>query len=151
MADQDLIRNRKAFHDYQVLETVEAGIVLLGSEVKSCRARTLSIGESFAKVEKGQVKLYGMHIAEYPMANRNNHEPLRTRQLLLQKKQIRKLTQQTGEKGFTLVPLAMYLKHGLIKVALGVCRGKATHDKRETLKQADAKRSMQQALKLRDR
>ncbi len=143
----DLARNKKAFHDYEVLEKMEAGIALVGTEVKSCRAREVSLQEAFAVVENGEVILRSMHISPYKAGNRFNHEPKRDRKLLLHKNEIRKLHQQVNQKGLTLVPLAMYLRRGKVKISLGVCRGKTRGDKRDSLKRREDNRAMQRAMR----
>jgi SsrA-binding protein len=139
-----LAKNEKARHDYNVLETFEAGIQLVGTEVKSCRAGNVSLQESYARVEEGELWLKSAHIAEYEAGNRNNHDPKRSRRLLMHKREIRKLLQATDAKGLTIVPLSMYFKGPNIKVELGLCRGKAKQDKRETLKQKIHMRETQQ-------
>ena len=130
----DLVRNRKAFHDFMILEKYECGIVLAGTEVKSCRARSVSIQEGYAQVVKGELLVYGMHIAPYGFGNRFNHESVRPRRLLMHKREILKLSQKVKERGVTLVPLSLYLKNGRVKLELGVAKGKTFSDKRETLK-----------------
>ncbi len=144
---QDLARNKKAFHDYEVLEKLEVGIELKGTEVKSCRQHNISLQEAYAKVENGEVFLMNCNISPYESGNRFNHDPRRTRKLLLHKAEIRKLKRQTQEKGLTLVPLSMYLKRGKVKMGLGICRGKTKGDKRETLKRKEANRDMQRAIR----
>ena len=143
----DLARNRKAFHDYEVTETIEAGIALVGTEVKSCRGHNVNLGDGYATVEEGEVMLHHVHISPYDKAHRDNHDPMRPRRLLLHKSEIRKLVAATRQKGMTLIPLAVYLKGPRIKVALGVCRGKSHADKRETLKRKDDERQMRQAVR----
>ncbi len=141
-----LIKNRIAFHTYEILDTYEAGIELQGTEVKSCRAGKIVLQDAFAKIENGEVILMNAHIAEYDHGNRFNHKPKRQRRLLLHKYEIRKLRIMTREKGLSLVPLGFHLKNGKIKVGLGVGRGKTSYDKRETLKKKqdnmDAKRAL---------
>ena len=145
-SDSLLAQNRKARHDYEILDSIEAGIELVGTEVKSCRAHSVSLGESFAKIDKGQVFVFGMHIAPYAEGNRFNHMPLRTRRLLLHKKEILKIAQKVKERGIALVPLKLYLKNGRIKMELGLARGKTFGDKRETLRkkqdEMDTRRSV---------
>ena len=140
----DLVRNRKAFHDFMILEKYECGIVLAGTEVKSCRARSVSIQEGYAQVVKGELLVYGMHIAPYGFGNRFNHETVR--RLLMHKREILKLSQKVKERGVTLVPLSLYLKNGRVKLELGVAKGKTFSDKRETLKKKqddmEARRAM---------
>ena len=141
-----LARNKKALHEYQILETYEAGIALVGHEVKSIRAGKVSLAESFARVERGEVWLHDMHVSPYDPASRWNADPLRARKLLLHSREIRKLIGATEQKGLTLVPLELYLSKGKVKVALALARGKKLHDKRESLKQKDIKREMQRAV-----
>ena len=144
--DTTLAKNRKAFHDYHILEKLEAGIELRGTEVKSCRAGNISLNDTYAKVENGELFLYHAHIAIYEHGNRFNHEPTRKRRLLMHSREIRKLFQQTREKGGTLIPLRFYLLRGKVKVELGVAKGKKTYDKRETLRKRqdllDARKAM---------
>jgi SsrA-binding protein len=135
-----LANNRKAFHDYFVMERHEAGIELRGTEVKSIRNGQISLAGSFARIEGGQVILHHLTIPPYEFGNRFNHDPDRPRRLLLRKAEIRRLQVQTDQKGHTLVPLSLYLKRGMVKVEVGVCRGKAQFDKRETLKRKTADR-----------
>ncbi|MDT8391900.1 MAG: SsrA-binding protein SmpB [Lentisphaeria bacterium] len=130
-----IAKNRKARHDYQVTETLEAGIALTGTEVKSCRAGAVSIAEAHARVLDGELWLIGAHIHEYDFGNRNNHAPRRDRKLLVHKKEIVRLKQATEAKGMTLVPLALGLNRGKIKVEIGVCRGKDKGDKRQALRE----------------
>lgn len=141
-----LADNRRALHDYYVLERVEAGLVLQGTEVKSLRMAACSLAGSFAKVEKGQATIYGMNIPPYSNGNRFNHVPDRPRRLLLHRNEIRKLGEQTAQKGLTLIPLNVYLKHGRIKAEIGVCRGKHQEDKREVLKRRTADREAAMAV-----
>ncbi len=129
-----LTNNRKALHDYIVLEQYEAGIQLAGTEVKSCRARTVTLSEAYVDMSQGSAFLVNAHIAGYDHGNRFNHDTRRRRRLLLHKKELLKLAIQVKEKGCTIVPLRMYLKHGLIKVAIALCKGKSHEDKRETLR-----------------
>ena len=144
--DPVLATNRKAFHDYNVLERFEAGIQLVGTEVKSCRARSVSIQEGYVQVVKGELLVYGMHISPYGFGNRFNHQAVRPRKLLMHKREILKLSQKVKERGVTLVPLSLYLKNGRVKVELGVAKGKTFSDKRETLKKKqddmEARRAM---------
>ena len=135
--------NRKARHDYTVLETIECGIVLSGTEVKSVRHGELSLAGAYGAVLKGELWLLGADIATYKFGNRFNHEPKSQRKLLVHAKEIRELQIKTEAKGLTLVPLRVYLKHGKIKVDLGVCRGKQLHDKRDALKKKDLRRDLE--------
>ncbi len=140
--------NKKARHDYFIEETYEAGIVLTGTEIKSVRQGKVSIKESYARVERGELIVYGMNINPYEQGNRFNADPLRQRKLLLHKQEIRKLIGYTTQKGLTLVPLSMYINEkGLAKLELGVARGKKNYDKREDIAKRDADRRMQQAMK----
>ena len=135
--------NRKARHDYTVLETIECGIVLSGTEVTSVRHGELSLAGAYGAVLKGELWLLGADIAAYKFGNRFNHEPKSQRKLLVHAKEIRELQLKTEAKGLTLVPLRVYLKHGKIKVDLGVCRGKQLHDKRDALKKKDLRRDLE--------
>ena len=135
--------NRKARHDYTVLETIECGIVLSGTEVKSVRHGEVSLAGAYGAVLKGELWLLGADIAAYKFGNRFNHEPKSQRKLLVHAKEIRELQLKTEAKGLTLVPLKVYLKHGKIKVSLGVCRGKQLHDKRDALKKKDLRRDLE--------
>jgi SsrA-binding protein len=141
--------NRKARHNYTVLDSLECGIVLVGSEVKSLRAGGLSLDEAYGRVEKGEVWLFGMNIAEYTYSHALNHEPKRKRKLLMHRREIRKFADKAFEKGLTLVPLKMYFKEGRAKVLLGICRGKQKHDKRESIKARDTKREIDRAMRRR--
>ncbi len=139
-------RNRKARHEYEILDTHEAGIVLKGPEVKSLRAGQLAFRDAFARVENGEIWLYNLHISPYEEANRANQDPERVRKLLLHREEIRRLVSKTEEKGLTLIPLEIYFRKGNAKVLLGVGRGRRLYDKREKLKQRtqdmEAKRAM---------
>ena len=140
--------NKKARHDYFIEETYEAGIVLTGTEIKSIRQGKVNIKESYAKIEDGEMILYGMHISPYEHGNRFNVDPLRPRKLLLHKQEIRKLIGYTTLKGLTLVPLRMYINEkGLAKLEIAVARGKKDYDKRNTIAKRDADRRMQQAMR----
>lgn len=145
--DPVIATNRKAFHDYNVLERFEAGIQLQGTEVKSCRARAVQLNEGFAKVEKGEILLYNVHIAAYDFGNRFNHKSKETRRLLMHKKEILKISQWLNTKGGTLIPLKFYFKQGLVKVEIGYCQGKTHADQRETLRRRDAENDMRRALR----
>lgn len=135
-----LLLNKKARFNFFIDETLECGIELQGTEVKSLRENRFSFGDSYARIKDGQLYLVGFHISPYPFGNLHNHEPDRDRKLLVHKEEIRKLRKKVEEKGFTLVPIKVYLKNGLIKVELGICRGKKLYDKRETIKQRDLER-----------
>jgi SsrA-binding protein len=140
-------QNKKAFHDYHIEEKYEAGIVLTGTEIKSIRAGKVNLRDSFAQVRRGEVTLHNMHVSPYEQGNRYNHEPLRTRKLLLHRDQINRLIGAIKEKGYTLVPLKVYLKNGLAKVEIALGKGKKEYDKRETLKKKDAQREIEKAIK----
>ena len=140
--------NKKAYHDYFIEETYEAGIVLTGTEIKSVRQGKVSIKESYAKIEKSELILYGMNISPYEQGNRYNVDPLRPRKLLLHKQEIRKLIGYTTIKGLTLVPLKMYInEEGRAKVEIAVARGKKNYDKRDDIAKRDAKRDMDRKMK----
>ncbi len=141
--------NKKAYHDYFILEKMEAGIVLLGTEVKAIREGRLNLKDSYAMVQGGETFLLNCHISPYSHGNRENHDPTRTRKLLLHQREIRKLIGKTQEKGLTLVPLRVYLKRGRIKIELGVARGKKLIDKRETERRKEADREARAAMKQR--
>jgi SsrA-binding protein len=147
----DILSNPKARRDYHILETVEAGIVLRGTEVKSLRAGKGQISDAFARVEDGEVWLYNAHIDEFSHGNQFNHQPKARRKLLLNKSEIRKLHALANVKGHALVPLSFYWKNGRVKVALAVGKGKAFQDKREDLKKREAEREIQRASALRTR
>jgi len=148
MAENVITKNRKAFRDYHILETFEAGIALLGTEVKSLRNHHASLDESFAKVEKEEVFLYNCHINPYEHGSIFNPEPKRTRKLLLKRSQIRDVLSKTETKRFVLVPLKLYFnKRGLVKVELALAKGKRQYDKRETIKARDHQREMQRAMR----
>ena len=142
-------RNRRARHDYELLEKVEAGLVLTGTEVKSLRNGKANLEDAYAEVDRGEVWLLGCDIPEYVQANRMNHVPKRPRKLLLHRREIDKLENKTGEKGMTLVPLSIYFKKGIAKVELCIARGRKTFDKREALKKQDAKRDIDRAMRRR--
>ena len=138
-----ICRNKRAFRDYFISDRVEAGLVLLGSEVKSLRDGRASLGEScYAEMKRGEMFLVGCHIAEYPWANQFNHDPLRTRKLLLRRSEIRKLAVKLIERGFTLVPLELYFRRGKAKVELGLAKGKRQYDKRDTVRRRDLERDL---------
>jgi SsrA-binding protein len=142
--------NRKARHKFEVLDTLECGMMLMGSEVKSLRSGKVSLNEAYGRVRNGEVWLLGCDIPEYPQATLWNHEPKRPRKLLLHKRQIRKFADQAHEKGLTLVPLQIYFnERGVAKLLMGLCRGRKMHDKREALKKADIKRDIQRAMRAR--
>ena len=145
--DPVLASNKKAFHDYIVVERFEAGISLVGTEVKSCRAKLVQLGESYVRIERGEAMVYNLHIAAYGFGNRFNHEVKRPRRLLLHKREILKLGQWLGTKGGTLIPLRMYLKQGLIKLEIAYCQGKTHGDQREDIRRREADRGIRRALK----
>jgi SsrA-binding protein len=149
LAQTNVAENRKAFHDYHILETFEAGLALLGTEVKAIREGRVNLRDSFASVDAGEVFLYNVNISPYSHRGYANHEPLRRRKLLLHKSEIRKLIGKTAEKGLTLVPLRMYFKNGRVKVAVSLAKGKKDYDKRETIKRRDADRETRAAIKSR--
>jgi SsrA-binding protein len=147
VAEKVIAVNRKALHDYHILETVEAGLVLTGTEIKSIRAGRVSLREAFARPDDDELWLLGAHIAQYPAAGRFNHEPTRKRKLLLHKGEMRELTAALEEKGLTLVPLRLYLKKGRAKVELALARGRRSHDKREAIAKREAELQMQRAIR----
>ena len=142
--------NKKAYHDYFILETFEAGIALSGTEVKSIRMGKCSIKEAFVRVEKGEVFIYGMHISPYEKGNIFNKDPLRVRKLLLHRSEINKLLGKTKEQGITIMPLKVYLKGSLVKVEIGLARGKKLYDKRQDIAKKDQKRAAQREFKIRN-
>ena len=145
--EQVVAQNRRARHEYEVLDTLECGVMLVGSEVKSLRQGKMSLEEAYGRVKGGEVWLMGCDIPEYVQANRFNHEPKRPRKLLLHRREIAKFANQAFEKGLTLVPLKVYFKDGKAKVLLGICKGRKQHDKREVMKQKSAKREIDRALR----
>ena len=140
-------RNRKALHEYHVLESFEAGIALTGPEVKSVRDGRVSLAESYARIDNGEVWLHGVHISPYDPASRWNVDPTRPRKLLLHRREIRRLIGAVGEKGLTLVPLDVYFRRGMAKVTLALARGKKLHDKREALKERAERRDMEREFR----
>src|SRR6201997_308598 len=146
-AKTSIAENRKAFHDFHILETFEAGVVLLGTEVKAIREGRVTLRDSFARVEDGEVFLYNVNVSPYSHRGYADHEPLRRRKLLLHRDEIRKLIGKTVEKGMTLVPLRMYFKNGRVKIAGSLAKGKKEYDKRETIKRRDADRETRAAIK----
>ncbi len=141
--------NRRARRNYTIVDTVEAGLVLAGSEVKSLRAGRLELKDSYAHIDKGEAFLVGAHIAPYDFSREGGHEPERPRKLLLHRREIDRLAGQIAEKGLTLIPLQVYFKDGKAKVELGLAKGKTSYDKRETLKERDAQREMERAQRRR--
>jgi SsrA-binding protein len=146
-AQSSVAENRKAFHDFHLIETFEAGLVLLGTEVKAIREGRVNLRDSFARVEGGEVFLYNVHISPYSHRGYADHEPLRRRKLLLHRSEIRKLIGKTVEKGMTLVPIRMYFKDGRVKIAVSVAKGKKDYDKRETIKKRETDRETRAAVK----
>ncbi len=144
-------QNRKAFHDYFVEERYECGIELFGTEVKSMRQGRVNLKESWARIHGGEVFVEGMHISPYEQGNQFNRDPLRPKRLLLHKREIRKLDGLVARQGYTLVPLEVYLKDGRMKLQLGLCKGKAEHDKRDAAAKRDANREIQSALRRNNR
>ena len=139
--------NRKARHEYKLFETFEAGIVLLGTEVKAIREGRVNLKDSYGRVENGEVFLHNVHISPYSHRGYAEHEPLRRRKLLLNKLEIRKLVSKTVERGFTLVPVRMYFKNGRVKVAVSIAKGKKTYDRRETIRRREIERETRAMLK----
>ena len=142
-----LAQNRKASHDYIILDTIEAGMVLTGTEIKSVRKAKINLKDGYASIRNGEVFLQNVHISPFEQGNIFNHDPLRTRKLLLHKKQIKYLIEETKTTGVTLVPLKVYLKNGVAKVLIGLAKGKKSYDKRDALKQKDMKREIDRAMK----
>ena len=149
--DRPIATNRRARHEYEILETVEAGLVLRGTEVKSLRAGQVNFKDSYASMRNGEGWLLGCHISPYSHGTDANHAPERDRKLLLKRREISRLTGKISERGLTLVPLRLYFKGGHAKVELGLARGKKTHDKRESLKRKDVERETRQAIRERGR
>jgi SsrA-binding protein len=142
-SDRVVVTNRKAFHDYEILDRLEAGIALRGTEVKSLRSGGANLQDGYATIRNGEVWLIGMHISPFDKGNINNHDPKRDRKLLLHKKEIRKLLGKQNEKGLTIVPLRLYFKKNIIKVELGIARGKRTYDKRAAIAKREIERHLQ--------
>ncbi|HNV00457.1 MAG TPA: SsrA-binding protein SmpB [Candidatus Hydrogenedentes bacterium] len=147
MGEKTIVQNRRARHDYHILEQFETGIALQGTEVKSIRAGQITLKDSYAEVDGGELFLIGVHIAPYEQGNIYNHDPERRRKLLMHKREIVRIGHTIAEKGFTLVPLRVYFKDGRAKVELGLCRGKHTIDKRQTLRKREQDRDVDRALK----
>jgi SsrA-binding protein len=144
-----IAKNRKAHFNFEVVEKIEAGLALLGTEVKSLRAGQVSFNDAYARTKKGELYLVELHIAPYKCGSITNHEPTRPRKLLLHKRELLRLRQRTEQEGLTIVPLELYFRRGFAKVELGVCKGKKLHDKRESLKKKADKREMDRAQKRR--
>lgn len=149
--NRPVAQNKKAFHDYFVDEEFEAGIELFGTEVKSIRAGRVNLKDSYVSLKTGEAILIGMHVSPYEQGNMFNREPLRSRRLLLHKREINRLIGLTQQEGYTLIPLRVYLKKQLVKVSIGLCRGKKNYDKRQDIARRDAKRDMERAVKNRIR
>ncbi|MFW5828319.1 MAG: SsrA-binding protein SmpB [Alkalispirochaeta sp.] len=151
MADRkSLARNRRAFHEYIVEEKIEVGIVLEGTEVKSMRGGKFSFSDAYGRIRNGELWLIGLHIAEYTHGNLFNHDPIRDRKLLAHGAEIDRMRRRVEERGFTLIPLEFYLKQGLIKLEMGICKGKHLYDKRESLKKKQQKRDMDREMRGRE-
>ena len=146
-SEKNITVNRKARHEYTIIQTYEAGIVLVGTEVKSLRQGKANLVDSYGKLKNGEVWLIGAHINEYTQGNINNHDPIRDRKLLLNKSEIRKLTGGTTEKGLTLIPLRLYFKNGKVKVELALAKGKKVYDKRRDIAKKDFEREQQRKIK----
>lgn len=144
-----ICKNRKAFFNFEVDDSFEVGIVLLGSEVKSLRGGKANLSDAYGKFRNGELFLVDAHISPYTQANRQNHEPLRERKLLLHKRELKKLLGKVAERGFSLVPLKMYFKSGKVKVEMALARGKKTYDKRESIKKKDQRRELERLAKQR--
>jgi len=146
--EKNITSNRKAFHDYFIEQTIEVGVVLLGTEVKALRNGKANLVDAYASIKNGEVWMINAHIGVYDHGNINNHEPLRIRKLLLKRSEIRKLDNKIKQKGYSLIPLRIYFSNGKVKVAIGLARGKKAYDKRETIKLKDAKRDLDRSVKL---
>lgn len=144
---QVVARNKKAYHDYFVLDTYEAGIELYGTEIKSIRQGRVNLKDSYCGVDDGEMFALGMHISPYEQGNIFNRDPMRRKRLLLHKKEILKLFQQSQQQGLSIVPLELYIKNGRAKLQIGICKGKKLHDKRETAAKKDAQRDIERAMK----
>lgn len=143
----EIVKNKKALFNYELLEKYEAGIVLLGTEVKALRERAVNMSDSYASFKNGELFIVNMHISPYNFGNRNNHEPLRERKLLMKKREIKRLFGKVKEQGLTLIPISLYFSKGKIKVELALAKGKKLHDKRETLKRKTLDREMERYIK----
>lgn len=143
-----IAQNKKARHDYFIKDTFEAGIALTGTEIKSIRARRISLRDGYVQIIDGSAFLENVHISEYKEGNRYNHDPLRSRRLLLHKKEIRRLAKAQSERGITIIPLKVYLKHGFAKVLIGIGQGKKEYDKRETIKKRDQDRELRRKYRV---
>lgn len=146
----EISRNKKVFHDFQIVERVEAGIELKGTEVKSAKSGNINLKDGYAFIKNGEAYLKNVHISQYPYGHSINHDPLRLRKLLLHKHEIFKLQSKIKEKGYTLTPLRIYIKKGLIKIELGLCKGKRLYNKREDIKKKDQLQELKRGFKLSD-
>jgi SsrA-binding protein len=147
MPDETIAVNRRARHDYAIEDTLEAGLVLTGTEIKSVREHRVNLAEAYARIERGEAWLIGAHIAPYAQGNRYNHEPTRVRKLLLHRDQIAELAGMTTAKGLTIVPLRLYIRRGRAKVELGIARGRKAHDKRRSIAERDMRRELEREAK----
>ncbi|MHA6653638.1 SsrA-binding protein SmpB [Aerococcus urinae] len=145
--DNVVATNRKANHDYIIEDTIEAGLVLTGTEIKSIRKGKVNLKDSFARVENGQVWVYGMHVSPFEQGNRFNPDPMRPRKLLLKKREINRLAKHVSQEGYAIIPLRMYIKRGFAKLLIGIGKGKKQYDKRQALKEKDMKRDIKRAMK----
>jgi len=148
-SETEIVQNKKARFEYEILDTIEAGIVLKGTEVKSVRLKKVNIQDAYARIKDGEAFLHGMNISPYESGNIFNHDPLRVRKLLLHKQEIKRLTGKQQEKGLTLVPLKVYWKNGKVKVLLGLAKGKTLYDKRHDIKKRDSDRELQRYKRMR--
>lgn len=151
MGEKLICNNKKAYHDYFIEEKLEAGMVLQGTEVKSLRSGKANLNDAFMQVRSGEAFLHNLHISPYDFGNRQNHDPDRNRKLLLHKKEIERMFARIREQGYSAIPLRLYFKDGLVKVEIGLAKGKKLYDKREDLKKKDSQRELSQALKSRNR
>ncbi len=150
MTVKTVATNRKAYHNYFIQDTIEAGIALTGTEIKSIRSGRVSLGEAYVRPEGGELWLVGAHIARYEAASYQSHEPTRRRKLLLHRKEIQALTSKMAERGFTLVPLRLYIKGRIAKLEIGLARGKRLHDKRESIMRRETERAIERAVKTKE-
>ena len=150
-AERNIAENRKAHYDFHLIETFEAGMALVGTEVKAIREGSVNLRDSFARAEGGEIYVYGVHIAAYSSRGYADHEPLRPRKLLLHRAEIRKLIGKTTERGMTLVPVRMYFKNGRVKIAISLAKGKKDYDRRETIRRREVDRETRAAIKERGR
>lgn len=143
----EIVKNKKALFNYEIIEKYESGIVLLGTEVKSLRERAVNMSDSYASFKKGELFIVNMHISKYHFGNINNHEPLRERKLLMKKRELKRLFGKVKEQGLTLIPISLYFSKGKVKVEIALAKGKKLHDKRETLKRKTLDREMERYIK----